>query len=262
MAFLSAFLQYPIQKCINFVEAIGSNIVHDIGGALGFGFLLLIVLIYVLYLNREQIRSQENSIWLTILMYGTLVIVALILARSGDNLAFGPAGNIFFLPAVRQYPSIFIFMVGLYGLILATFARDTGEISKSDKLEENWLLPNPWKSQKCINCALLGFIVTLLLAGFILNVQIGFAHGVVWAEWNTQDFETLKNYQTFQSNDLQKIFSTNIGLSTDMESVQKLEYYNLSVFGSSSSGVYPKWVPKGLREKILNSSYIKSIPIT
>ena len=37
-AFFSAFLQYPIQKCIDFVEAIGSNIVHDIGELLDSAF--------------------------------------------------------------------------------------------------------------------------------------------------------------------------------------------------------------------------------
>jgi len=251
-AYITAFLHYPIQKGICFTEALGSNIVHDIAGAFGFGVLIIILFIFVLYLNRNQIRSPDTILWLTVSLYAAMVLFALVLSRSGDGGVFGPANNIVFLPAVRHYPSIFIIIIGLYGLITSSFARDLQTDSGITKNIDEKLACKPWNSKFAIDCALFGFVVAMLLSGFILNSQIGIVHGVLWAEENTKDYNILKNYHTASANDLQKLY-------TDRQTVSKLEQYNLSVFSSSSSGFYPNWMPESLRKRILNSEYIKTV---
>lgn len=241
--YLIVLFQYPVHKAICFVEAVGSNIIHEVISALFFGFILLVLLGFIILIERKKVYRAENTPWFTISLYSMMIIFALVIGRSGDGEHFGPANNLFFLPAVRHFPSIFMFMIGLYGLILNLFIRDIHrDTFPAHNDKTNYLRLETIKS--IVSCVIIGFIVAFLLSGYILHIRTGITNGVTWAEENNENWINLKNYRSIDDNDLNKLY-------INRQTANELERYNLSVFKGSPPGLYPRLLPYSLRQRFL-----------
>jgi hypothetical protein len=248
--YVESFVHFPLHKSILIIESLGSNIIHSYIDSVIFGVLLLAILIFILINERDVFSRPGNAPWLAILFFSFLVHITLVLARSGEGDYFGPANNLFFLPAVRHFPSTFMFVIGLYGLVLHTYHWNLTH--DNDKYGEILAMAKPKISRSCTYCILLGFVAAVMFSGCILHFQSGVFYGVLWAEKNYEYRLMFINYNNVNDSVLN-------GLLVDRYTLQKLDQYNLSVFKSSSFGLYPQWLPDGLRQKILNSPYSRVI---
>jgi hypothetical protein len=241
--YLVVLFRYPFHKAVCFFEAIGSNISHEVISALLFGLLLLVLLFGVIIIGKRKLLAVDGIPWLILILYSALVILALVITRSGDGFFFGPANNLFFLPAVRHFPSIFLFVIGLYGLILClALARNGNEIIMKSDGQKNCLCS--LFTSRAFLFILLGLIVALLFSGYILHITPGIAQGILWEEENHENWATLRNYRNVDDETLN-------ALNTDRVTLEKMEKYHISVFGGRTPGLYYQLFPKPIRERLL-----------
>lgn len=247
--YILSFIQFPFHKGILIIQSLGSTIIHSYLDSVALGFLLLAILVCILIHERESIMRPQNAGWLALLLYSFLVHFALVVTRSGEGHYFGPANSLFFLPAVRHFPSTFVFIIGLYGLVLTTYAWN---ITRQDKDNESSISRQLHISRTCGYCVFLAIVASILFFGCFLHCQDGMFYGVLWAERNCEYREVFIGYSQVDDTTLND-------LRVDRHTLEKLEKYNLSMFKPSRGGLYPDWLPSPIRRQILNSPRIKIV---
>lgn len=196
-----ALRNYPIQKFLCFMGTLGAQVVHQKEIALFFGLIISVFFVSLLYINRHSLELDRTSKWYSLLAFGTLTSFQVALTRSGSDLYFGAAENIFFIPHFRHSLAIFLPIICIY--VLSIFYTKNSVTQEKIHNSSNFLLF--FRDRKHTNLFLLGIIFILISSGFILHFMPGIDGGKSQHSGGIAIQYYLENYQIQPDINLEKL---------------------------------------------------------
>lgn len=160
VAYVKTFLFYPLHKFICFLSVIGMGLFYYFPPiALFLGIITFIILALMIYVNRYHILIHSK--WYTLLIFGILIVLELVMARSGDIAGIsGPPDRVFLYPDIRHALAIYLPINCIYALAIIHY-----HYSKSDRIRK-------------FNRRLRNAIAVLLILSFTLQFLPGLYMGV------------------------------------------------------------------------------------
>jgi hypothetical protein len=222
-AFFEAFRDYPVQKFLSFMGTLGAQIIHQKEISLYFGFILIIFIAALLYVNRKNLELDRLSKWYSLLVFGSLTSLQLALTRSGADVYFGPSDTIFFIPGARHSLAIFLPIICIYVLSILYTKADAKERSENDSNDFQIF----FRERRHLNLFLLGIIFLLISLGSILHVMPGIDGGKSMYNQQVAYLYYLENYEIQPDKNLKNLHPS---ASYVRERASKLEEYKLSIF--------------------------------
>lgn len=225
-SFFEALRHYPIHKFLCFIGVLGSQVIHQAGIALYFGLIIFIFTITLLYINRNSLELDRLSKWYALLAFGALTSLELALTRSGPD-------TIFFIPAERHSPAIFLPIICIYILSIiytkkAVTQKTQNAVKNSNEFE------TIFKDRKHLNLFFLCIIFLLISLGAVLHVMPGIDGGKSIHNQQMANLYYLKNYEIQPDKNLEQLHPSAIVVR---ERASKLDRHQLSVFAKESTNI-------------------------
>ena len=228
-SFLRVLLQYPIQKFLCFMGALGSEVIHHSEIALYFGSILSLVIVALVYVNRKSLELDRFSKWYGLLVFGTLTTLEVTLTRSGDYSYFGSPDTIFFIPdPLRHSLAIFLPIICIYVLSIL-YVKDS--ISEKNEEGSSYNFDLFFRSRRNQNIFLLGIIFTLLSLGIILHVMPGIETAGSIHNQQIANRYYLYTYKIQTDENLRNLDSS---ATVVRNGAALLDKYNLSIFAKDA----------------------------
>ena len=208
---------YNLENGIStFLNSVGSTVIRDLSLSPIIGLLIIIILLSIFIVNRNNLLLEKNSKWLSLVLFSLFASLEVSVARAG----FGPSVALSQRYLLLTYWSV----IGLYFISL-NFLNAYSQDSKN--------VPDPvvgkdaMKKTKIPNYLLFGIILCLLF----IAIPFHFVTGIQMGSSLNEQFEQNKYYlETFDlqpDRNLERLYPD---AKAVREKASLLRKYNFSVF--------------------------------
>ena len=192
-SFLKTALYYPGHKFLCFMGTLGAEIKHTRDLALGFGCIIFVAAVVLVYTNRHRLHPVRFAQWYAMLAFGTLTSLQVTLARSGSFDYFGSPKTLLFIPDHRHSLAIFLPLLCIYALAVL-YNRESFRYYPAG--EEPPLSGSFLKRGWSLNSGLLALFFILICFGALLHVSRGTKEADAIRTRQLMNRDILKNYKT------------------------------------------------------------------
>lgn len=210
--YFSNTISHPLDKILCLFGTIGSNVIHDSSYAMFCGFLIIAIVVIVIFLNIRDLDIQKTSILYGMIIYSVVVSILLTISRSGGEGTIFGSSNIFFIPAIRHFPSTFLLLVSFYLLVMHYYLKNRIEFYQNFKQHS---VTNSSINRFTLHSGIAGMMIIFLILGTLFHIIPGFNSGKDWFISMDNNTNTLLNYENSSTTDLQRLFrNSTIVIST------------------------------------------------
>lgn len=207
-------------KIFHLISALGHQISYRSYQVLIFGILFIVLTIFLFILNKNFLKKSNLFKWYSLLFFGLLTTIELVIMRSNDYLYLNTIiKKLIFKPDIRHQPAFFLPFLSLYILSILFYYN----AKKMDYLNFN-----VYRKNKILFLTLF----FLLFSTYFINFKKGYVLGIKNVKQMCNLYYITLNYENLPDSE---IFKLGPDLNYIKSTLQKLKKYKLNVFTESKS---------------------------